>query len=125
MTWDPGRALVALKAEQDALGADANEMLLTEQRLLRGAPLAADVLLHLMQYSTNERVRMDAAKSVLERVLGKPGEGVGGGAPMDPIQKLLQQCMIDSATKGTAISVTSTDATPVHGLHEFEPGSNE
>jgi hypothetical protein len=118
--WDPARALVELKAQQDVVG-DTNELILTSQRLLRGAPIAADVLVHLSQYGSTERIRLDAAKYLLDRVLGKSTDGLAPEGVRDPFQLLMEQCIVDSKTRGRAIEVTSSaDPTPDDFLTEVE-----
>jgi len=122
-TWDPARALLELKQEQDALGADFNEAALTERRLRTHAPIAADTLVHLMQYSSSERIRLDAAKTIMDRVLGKVSDAglMSNGGELDPFQQLLNQCIVDTKLTdakmaNTGLTVTSSDPTPTHGF---------
>ena len=49
---------------------------------------AALALVHLAQHSPNEKIRMDAAKYVLERVMGRLGDEAKSGAD-NPLEKLL------------------------------------
>jgi len=107
-TWDPQAALLELAKEQEVLGLDTNDTLLTEQRILRAGPLAADAIIQLAQYSTSERIRMDASKYLLDKILGK--EAMSGGAAVDPFQQLLAACIVDDKTKqrGTSIGITSS-----------------
>jgi hypothetical protein len=61
----------------------------TARRLLReNVPTAVTALTHLMTHSQNERVRMDASKYVIDRVLGKIGDDAFGGDE-SPIVKFL------------------------------------
>jgi hypothetical protein len=103
--WDPGRALLQLKEEQDS-NLDSNDILRTEERLRKNGPIAAEALIHLAQYSTNERIRLEAAKHLLDRVLGKPQEGgLNPTKTVNPLEALLSQIT----------STTSSDPTPGHG----------
>lgn len=132
--WDPGRAVMRLKAEQDA-NLDTTDIARTEEKLLKAAPLAAEALIHMMQYSSNERIRLAAAQSVLDRVLGKPDNGGLGGNAQDPIERLLSLIAVNSAAtavattsqaaghhqndpRGQEITIISSDPTPVHGDHD-------
>jgi len=104
--WNPAQALESLKAEQDLVGS-SSEAALTENRLTRAAPIAADVIIHLAQYSSNERIRLSAAQMILDRTLGKVTDAGTVGGVVDPFMQLLQQCVVDDATRGQAISVKS------------------
>jgi hypothetical protein len=106
-TWDPQQALLALAKEQELVGPDSNDTLLTEQRILRAGPIAADSIIHLARYGSTERIRLDASKYLVDRILGK--EAMSGSGTMDPFQQLLAACIVDDKTKqGTAIGITSS-----------------
>lgn len=84
--WVPDKALEALNMEQGMSEETPEEL---ARRLLReGLPLAVSSLVHLSAHSTNERTRLDAAKSVIERNLGKPGDQAPG---KDPLEKMFQE----------------------------------
>lgn len=108
--WDPAKALLEMKQEQDDTP-DSNALLRTEERFRERAPLAADAILHIMQHSTSERLRLDAAKYIVERALGKVSDGgLGGGS--NPLEALLAGVLVEDARrKGRAIEVVSTDTT--------------
>lgn len=124
VVWDPARALIDLKQEQDAIGPDSNSTIMTEQRFIDRAPLAADAIMHIMQHSSNERLRFDAAKYIVDRALGKVSDNGLGGGP-NPLERLLQGVLIeDAARKGRALEVTSSDTTvaPPDPLSDYIPG---
>jgi uncharacterized membrane protein YheB (UPF0754 family) len=53
--------------------------------------LAAQSLVHAAVHSDNERIRLDASKYIVERVLGRLGESKDVAA--DPLQELFNEAM--------------------------------
>lgn len=83
--WDPTTELSSLMLAQDA-----DPILRTDQAqhardiFKEAAPMAARAICHLATFSRNERVRLDAAKYVVERNLGRVADDptITGGDDM-------------------------------------------
>lgn len=73
--WDSDEADQAVKMEK-SLNPTETSAQLTQRLFEENSPQAAMTLIHLSQHATNENTRMNAAKYVTERVLGKVGDGV-------------------------------------------------
>jgi hypothetical protein len=85
--WDPIKAVESMAAEREVLNLDFDKQ--TEDLLRENGPIAAQVIAHTMQHSTNEKLRFEAAKYVTERVLGKvEGSGLKPKGN-DPFQELI------------------------------------
>jgi hypothetical protein len=68
--WDPDAALESLRLESTVSTEETYAK--TAQRLLEECtPAAVLAITHLAQHSTSERIRLEAAKCVLDRVLGR------------------------------------------------------
>jgi hypothetical protein len=66
------------------------------RRMLKeGADAATASIVQIAVRGSTERLRLDAAKYILDRVLGKPGEDISG---RDHLQELLEE-MVDGAEK--------------------------
>ena len=91
-TWDPDEALASLAAEtQLFLEEDTTD---AARRIFREhTAVAAMSLVHLALHSSNERVRMDAAKTVLDRSLGPITATIPAGK--DPFEELLDACVVN------------------------------
>jgi hypothetical protein len=85
--WDPEAAVQAMAAENDVFKDRTTEQAAAEI-LKQNAPAAALALCHLATDSLNENVRLKAASTVLERVLGKSGEPAD---KKDVLAELLEQ----------------------------------
>lgn len=83
--WVTDDELARMKLEDAVHGNETHE-----ERTLRifreNAAFAAQSIVALSRRSDSERVRLDASKYVVERVLGRIDDG---GAVADPIEKLL------------------------------------
>jgi hypothetical protein len=87
--WVPDEALAALRMERDLTANGETEEALSRRLLREAAPQAALSLIHMATHGSTERVRMDASKYVLERVLGKVGDDAYGAAS-SPLESFLQ-----------------------------------
>lgn len=87
--WDPDAALESLKLEQ-ATYAEAESPEDTCRRLLKeNAPRAILSLVHIANHSANDRVRLDAAKYITDRVLGRIIDSTPAGT-QDPLERIAQ-----------------------------------
>jgi hypothetical protein len=120
-TWDPEAALVQLAKEQAAIkevsGSGEGEELLDifalgEAKLVKGLPLAVETLSHIMTYSPNERLRLEAAKYMIDRNLGKTGSDSlrGKGDEIDPLQKLLGESVVSTGLSALEAAKRAADA---------------
>lgn len=70
--WNPAEVLRNIVAEREAF---ADEIKTSEdhvRRIMReNSPLAAQSIVWLMQHSTSEKLRFDAARYIVERAVGK------------------------------------------------------
>jgi len=76
--WDPDKALADLETEVSL--DDGDFVAATERIFKENAIVAAKSIVHLAVACTNERLRLDAAKYVVDRNLGRIGD-------TDPLQK--------------------------------------
>jgi hypothetical protein len=85
--WDPEEAMQALQMEQ-AVNAHEDEVELTTRIFKENLPIAAQSVVHMAVHSTSERIRLDAARYVVERNLGKVTE-IGAAEDPKSWEKLL------------------------------------
>lgn len=86
--WDSDEALESVKMERTINPHETNAQL--AKRLFdEAAPGAAMTLVHLARHATNENTRLNAAKYVTERVLGRVDGDEAGEAT--PLESLLQE----------------------------------
>lgn len=105
--WDPEAALESLTDEASLMDEGQQDH---ARRLFReNLPLAAMSVIHMARFSPNERTRLDAAKYVVERVLGKVGEDMS--LEKDPFLAFLEDCTVEVA----AGAVLARDANGVLG----------
>lgn len=90
--WDPKTALQSL--ETDAVVNEEDEMKATRRLFKESAPGAAMSIIHLSMYAEHDRVRLDASKYVVERVLGPTGSDTSDAD--NPLENLLAD-VIDKA----------------------------
>jgi hypothetical protein len=104
--WNADEALKSLAQESQLL--DADDKNATAKRLFREAgPTAAAAIVHIAQYGDNERLRLDAARYITERNLGKVGGEDAGG---DPLEELLASVVKDEdAAIANARAVLGSD----------------
>ena len=97
-TWDATEAMERLRAEKvldgiDLSSANQGEINQTTRRILReAAPIAAMALVHIVNFSPNERLRQQTAMYIIDRNLGRIGEMTSTDAK-DPIEALIAQCL--------------------------------
>jgi len=85
--WIPDEAIAALKSER-AMLEPKSDIEFTRELFRQNAPAAAASIVHLALHSTNERVRSDNARYVVERVLGRPGEeNPHGRTPLEALME--------------------------------------
>ena len=85
--WDSDEADELLKMER-TMNPDETNRALTQRLFEEAGPQAALTLIHLAQHATNENTRMNSAKYVTERILGKIGDGeTDEESPLDRIVK--------------------------------------
>lgn len=86
--WLPDEALAEL-AEQSLIDPRMNPAAAATEVFKQNAPAAALAIVHLAKFGSNDKIRLDAAKYVTERVLGPAREVVNSGGT-DPLQQLLE-----------------------------------
>jgi hypothetical protein len=74
--WNSDEALNSLKMERSVNPTESNKAM-TQRLFEEAAPGAAMALTHLALHATNENTRLNAAKYVTERILGKVGDSEG------------------------------------------------
>lgn len=84
--WDVEAALQDAVKNQTLLNQSYEDQ--TRNVIEEAAPAAAQSICGLALYSTNERIRLDAAKYVCDRVLGRIGDEKQSGATA-PLEALL------------------------------------
>lgn len=94
--WNAEEALKGLVFEAALNGESEQE---TAGRVFReNLPLAAQAIVHVARYASNERIRLDAAKYVVERNLGRLAD-VQVAPIDDPFEKLLAEVIIETSNK--------------------------
>ncbi len=88
-SWDPDEAIDTLKLERSM---DESEAATAQRIFVENLPAAAQSIAHTAIYSTNERLRLDAAKYVVERVMGRVKD-VDPMGNVDPFAELLASCV--------------------------------
>lgn len=86
--WNPDDKLTSL-AEEIHLS-DGSETEAAKRIFKESAVLAAHAICHIAVYDENSRIRLDAAKYVVERNLGKLGDPTGGNDSDDLFDNLLK-----------------------------------
>ena len=94
--WDAELALKSLVFEAEMHGESEQQ---TASRVFReNLPLAAQAICHVARYAPNERIRLDAAKYVVERNLGRLAD-VQPTSTEDPFEKLLAEVVVETTRK--------------------------
>jgi hypothetical protein len=84
--WDPDEAIESLQMESSVSTDESPDK--TATRLLNeNVPYAVLAIIHLAQHSTNERIRLEAARYVTDRVLGRVQDTRPGGQK-DPFETI-------------------------------------
>jgi len=86
--WDSDEALSNLTMER-AVHPTESEEDLARRVFLESLPIAALTIAHAAQHSGNERIRLDAAKYIVERNLGKIGDDPDAGGALERLMKEL------------------------------------
>ena len=96
--WDPEAALLSLASETSLV--DSGDATETARRLLQqNLPAATASVVHIALHSHNERLRLEASKTIMDRCLGTTASADPLGRPMDPLEKVLTE--IFQGAKGT------------------------
>ena len=111
----PDDMVASLKTERSLLDPDMSEAEQSRHIFNEHAPAAAATIAHIAIHGTSERVRLDASKYVVERVLGRVGDDVGTTDPLkDFMNSFFQKAEAHAnANTGAANNAdnTRTDAT--------------
>jgi len=85
--WNPDDALKSLTAEETIM--EHTKESLAKSIFDQNAPIAAQAIAHLAQFSENEQVRFKAATYVVERCMGR----LQDAPPLhdDPLEAFLQE----------------------------------
>jgi hypothetical protein len=97
--WVPANAASAMKLEADLHPEETDEQCV--RRMFKEAsPVAAAGIIHLALHGSSERIRFDAQKHIVERVIGKVGEEDSGvESPVDALMKEVTD-FVNSQPKG-------------------------
>ena len=87
--WDVEDALRSLEIEKQ-VHPDESSKDIAKRIFDENTVPAALALVHLAQHSPNEKIRLDSAKYVLERVLGRISDDVKSDAD-SPLERLLAE----------------------------------
>jgi len=97
-SWIPDQAIEGLKMERQ-LGDKKSDIEFTRELFRQNAPAAASAIVHLAIHSQNERIRLQSAQYVVERVLGRPGEENPHGRT--PLEALMEGIIsVEESTQG-------------------------
>jgi hypothetical protein len=72
--WLPEKAVESLKMERVLHNGEETDAQLSRRLMQEASPLIATGIIHTALHGATDRVRLDAQKYVLDRVLGKPGD---------------------------------------------------
>jgi hypothetical protein len=98
--WISDEALESVKLNR-ALHPEESLAEATRRVFRENSPIAAQAIAHIAIHDPNTRVRLDAAKYVVERVLGKPGEeNPHGRTPLDALMEGIVTEVEEYANKG-------------------------
>lgn len=100
--WVPSDAIASLAAERQVHPEETEED--TARRLLKeNVDRAVLGIVHISQHGSNEKMRFDASKYIVERVLGKAGEEAT--TEQNPIEEFLNK--IEAAANSGSSSSSS------------------
>lgn len=87
-SWIADKAIEALNMERTFDDKPKSDIEFTRDQFRKSAPHAAASIIHLALHSTNERIRLQSAQYVVERVLGRPGEeNPHGRTPLEALME--------------------------------------
>jgi hypothetical protein len=96
--WDPDEAIKSLATETSLL--DEGDPSLTARRLLQqNLAAATSSVIHIALHSPNERLRLDASKTIMDRCLGTVANSDPFGRPKDNLELVLEE-IFTNARKG-------------------------
>lgn len=100
--WLPDEAIKALNVERRTLYANETPAQTARRLMHENSPGAALSIVQIALYGSNERLRLDAAKYVVDRALGRPGEDLGQGedSPLDAMMKKMAAAAEAHANQG-------------------------
>lgn len=98
--------LAALKAEVDTFGEE--ESALAERLLRENLPMATMSIVKIAQSGSTDRVRLDAAKYIVERNLGRL-QDINPNAKKLPLESLLEDLKSGRVTVPTSVSDLEDD----------------
>lgn len=101
--WNVEQALADAVTEKEMGIADYGTQ--TRRHLEQAAPAAARSIINLALYSTTEKTRLDAAKYIVDRQLGRIGDEKIDSAALQPLEALLADVVTTAerlANNGTA-----------------------
>jgi len=94
--WDPEEAMKALASETKLL--DDGDTTQTSRRLLQhNLAAATQSVIHIALHSPNERLRLDAAKTIMDRCLGTVAASDPLGKPKDNLELVLEEIFTNAA----------------------------
>ena len=110
--WVPAEALKSLQTER-IVHSDETELQLSRRLMRENLPLITAGMIHTALHSQSERLRLDAQKYVMDRVLGKVGDDAFEGT-VSPIDELTKALVSDTeemlALVASGSDVDSTEA---------------
>lgn len=93
--WNPDDLLRSLQEESEVFDLPPKEM--AEKKFKDAVAFAADSVIWVSRYSPNEKLRFDASRYIVDRVLGKPTDGLG---KTDLFEKFLNDVEVEANTGG-------------------------
>jgi hypothetical protein len=99
--WLPESAIEALNSERRTLYPDETQAQTARRLMQENSPGAALSIIQIALYSPNDRLRLDASKYVIDRVLGRVGEDLNQGedSPLEAALKRMQEAAEVHANK--------------------------
>lgn len=91
--WNPESALEGLAAERNVMEID--EAVQAESLFRENLPLAALMLIDLAKNGINEKIRLDASRYIVERIIGQLKDVDLNSTKGDPLLELLGQVVRD------------------------------
>ena len=91
--WVPEEAVANLAMERQVHGGDETDEQISRRLLREAAPQITMGVIHTALHGSTDRVRLDAQRYVLDRVLGKVGDDVyeSSKSPLETFAELLQK----------------------------------
>lgn len=116
--WLPEAAVQALEMEKQVHENETPEQ--TARRLMReSSPQIAMGVLHTAMHGSTDRIRLDAQKYVLDRVLGKAGEDAYE-SNKSPLELLVETLTREAEEFANASADSASDASDAHNNEAHE-----